>query len=248
MAIKIDEITTDITLEIDEEVISIADFQKATDSFLSLVKEISKQDASNLDASDWAVKVYSGSAGIGVIGGMNIDADRVRQDLIAGLKLLGKGIRPLAFTDKAIEHAKSLALLFKKTVIEPNVRIWSKRDESFQMVRDIAKQADSLLAASYEEDGAVDGILERIDAHGKLKFVVYDVIDDRAVKCDVSEQDVKLALENFQQRVEVIGRVKYRKDGMPVSITASKIISFPKPSEIPSLQDMKRLFGGALPA
>ena len=42
MAINVDKITTDITLELDEEVISMADFQKATDNFLGLVKELSK--------------------------------------------------------------------------------------------------------------------------------------------------------------------------------------------------------------
>ena len=101
-----------------------------------------------------------------------------------------------------------------------------------------------MLAASYEEDGSVDGILERIDAHGALRFVIYDVIDDRAVGCEISEKDVSLALNSFRQRVEVIGKVKYRKDGMPVSINASRIISFPKPSEIPSLADMKRMLNG----
>lgn len=243
MAIKLDEITTDITLEIDEDDISLADYQKATDSFLNLIKEVSKQQSINNKNSDWSVKVYSGSAGLGVMGRGGIDVDAVRQDVISGLKLLGKGIRPGTFTDKAIEHAKSLALLFKKTV-QPNVRIWSGREESVQMDRNIAAQATTLLGPAYEEYGAIEGILEKVDAHGGYKFVVYDVIDERAVRCEVSEADIPFALENFRQRVEVIGRVKYRKDGMPVAIKASRIISFPKPSEIPTLLDMRKILGG----
>ncbi len=245
MAIKLDDITTDITLEIDEDDISMGDYQKATDSFLNLIKEVSRQQSDGNKSSDWTVKVYSGSAGLGVMGRGGIDADAVRHDVMSGLRLLAEGIRPGTFTDKAIEHAKSLSLLFKKSV-QPNVRIWSKREESVQMDRNLAKQAANLLAPAYEEDGAIDGILEKVDAHGGYKFVVYDVIDERAVKCEVSEKDLAFALENFRQRVEVIGRVKYRKDGMPVAIKATRIISFPRPSEIPSLSDMRRMLNGGI--
>lgn len=134
--------------------------------------------------------------------------------------------------------------LFKKSAVEPNVRIWSKREESVQVVRKIATEADNLLAPAYEESGAVEGILERLDAHGKLQFVIYDVIDGRAVKCEVNESQLQQALGSFQKRVEVVGTVRYRKDGMPVSIKASRIINFPEPSEIPTLAQMRELLAG----
>jgi len=251
MAIKLTEIETDITLEIDEEVISIADYKKASDSFLELVKELSKNLANTkVSENDWQVKVYSGSIGLGVLPSKNnMYADQVRSVMIQGIRLLAKGTRPIEFTDKAIGHAKSLASLFKKNgAVNPNVRIWSKREESVQMERVIAESADALLAAAYEEDGSVDGILERLDAHGTFGFVIYDVVDERAVKCEIAEKDMPLALNSFMKRVEVIGKVKYRKDGMPVSIHASRIINFPAPSEIPSLSEMRKLLNGGIPA
>ena len=105
----------------------------------------------------------------------------------------------------------------------------------------LATAADNLLAAAYEEDGAVDGILEKVDGHGKLQFVIYDLIDDRAVKCEINDSLLEQALLSFQKRIEVIGTVKYRKDGMPVGIKASRIINFPDKSEIPSLAQMRAL-------
>lgn len=249
MAINLNEITTDITLELDEDVISIADFQKATDNFLGLVKEVSKQvSESNIDSADWLVKVYSGSAGVGVLpGSSNLYAGQTRDAMVSGLRQLANGYRPGEFTDKAIGYAKNLASLFKKSKVQPRVRIWAGREESVDVIRKIADQADNLLAPAYEEDGAVDGILERVDAHGKLQFVVYDLIDERAVKCEVNESQLQQALANFQKRVEVIGSVKYRKDGMPVSIKASRIVNFPDKSEIPTLSEMRALLrnGGA---
>jgi transposase-like protein len=114
-------------------------------------------------------------------------------------------------------------------------------DETYWGNSKRSKAADDLLAAAYEEDGAVDGVLQKLDGHGKLEFVIYDLIDDRSVKCEIKEELLSNALSNFNKRVEVIGTVKYRKDGMPVAIRASKIISFPDVSEIPSLIQMREL-------
>ncbi|MHB1245223.1 MAG: hypothetical protein ACYCZH_02195 [Sulfuriferula sp.] len=241
MAIKLEEITTEITLELDEGVISIADFQKATDNFLGLVKEVSKQVSGHKnEGTDWLVKVYSGSVGVGVLpSGSNLYCDQARVAIVDGIRSLANGVRPGEFTDRAIECVKALASLFKKYNIEPNVRIWSKNQESVQVERKIAVNADGLLASAYEEEGAVDGILEKVDGHGKLQFVIYDMLDERSVKCEINEMLLPQALQNFQKRIEVIGTVRYRKDGMPVGIRASRIVNFPDKSEIPSVAQMR---------
>src|SRR5690606_36303839 len=123
----------------------------------------------------------------------------------------------------------------------PNVRIWSKTQESVLIERRIAATAENLLAPAYEAAGAVDGILEKVDGHGKLQFVIYDLMDERAVKCEINEKLLQQALLSFQKRVEVIGTVRYRKDGMPVAIKAERIVNFPEISEIPSLVQMREL-------
>lgn len=248
MAIDMNEITSDLTLEIDEEVISIADFGKAFDNFSALVKEVSKGTVPKKNAGAWSVKVYPGSAAIGL---SRLDtefsleeANAIRLSILDGLKKLAKGIRPIQFTDKAIEHSKQLASLFKARAVQPTVRIWSKKEESFAVTREMATHAGEMLNAAYEEDGTVDGILEKLDAHGKLQFVIYDVIDERSVKCEVDEQQLAEAWGSFRKRVEVVGKVRYRKDGMPVSIKASRIIPFPEPSQVPNLQQMRNLLAG----
>lgn len=248
MAIKLDEITTEITLEIDEEVITIADFQKATDHFLGLVKELSKAVSGNEHSGAWQVKVYEGSAGVGVAPlSPVLDPFRIRNVMVSGLRSLANGVRPREFTDKAIEHSRSLASLFKKSSVDPNIRIWSQREESVRVGRNIAVGADKILAAVYEEDGTVDGILEKVDGHGKLQFIVYDVLDKRAVKCEFTSEQLPQALASFQHRVEVVGRVRYRNDGMAVSIQATRIINYPEKSEIPTLSQMRTILSGSKP-
>lgn len=248
MAIDVKKITTEITLELDEEVISIADYQKASQSFLNLVKEVTKNSTgvkANKSISDaWQVRVYSGSAGIGVMPNTGFkESDIVKNVLTDGLRLLSKGIRPLEFTDKAIEHAKNLASVYKK-IMSPKVRVWAGRDESVLIDKNILKTADLLLSPAYEEDSSVEGLLQNIDSHNGLKFVVFDVIDEHPVSCEIPDDKLQIAIANFNKRVEVIGSVRYRKDGMPVSIKVSKIIPFPEPKDIPSLERMRLLLSG----
>lgn len=247
MAINPDSITSEITLELDEDVISVADFGKAYESFVGLVREVSKEVAPKHNPASWTVTVYPGSAGVGLSGMRGKfnegEIDQIRGALLEGLAELAIGVRPIAFTDKAIEHSKNLAGLFKAkgASLQPKINIWKRREKAIAVTREIGKHAAELLAASYEEDGTVDGVLEKLDAHGKLNFVIYDVIDDRAVKCEVSEALLPQAWDAFRRRVEVIGSVKYRKDGMPVSIRASRILAYPDKSQIPSLDQMRAL-------
>ena len=90
MAIKKDEITTDITLELDEEVISIADFKNASDNFLDLVKEMSRNISDKkIKDDDWQVKLYAGSIGIGLNPSYsNTNSDVIIKNIVVSIEYL----------------------------------------------------------------------------------------------------------------------------------------------------------------
>jgi hypothetical protein len=247
MAIDGNQIDTDITLELDEEEISIEDFANAFGHFAGLIKELSKQVSPKKHASAWNVKVYSGSAGIGLSKKLGVltaeEVNIVRSNLIEGLAQLERGDRPSMFTDKAIEHSKGLALLFKKKKGVSRVRIWDRNRPAVTIDRVLVSRAEAILDANYEDQGSVDGFLEKISAHNQFEFVIYDVIDNRPIRCEVDESHLKAAWESFRKRVEVLGRVRYRKDGLPVSVAAREIIAFPPLDAIPSPAEMRRLLG-----
>lgn len=250
MAIRPESISTDITLELDEDEITLADFNGACEAFSGLVREVAKRvhpDAASAKA--WTVTVYSGSAGVGVsalpahiaLDGVN----HIRHELMAGIGTLARGIRPAAFTDRAIEFARALANTFKQKPVEPKIRIWSGNSESVPVGRAIVATAKELLDAVYEEEGSVEGTLEKLDNHDKQQFVVYELLEGRAIKCEVNEALLKQAWLHWNQRVEVIGKVRYRRDGHPVSVKATTLLAFPGPDEIPSLEEVRRLLSGA---
>lgn len=245
MAINVDEISSDLTLEIDEDAISISEFSKAFDGFFGLVREASKFAAPTKKSECWNVKVYQGSAGIGVSGSSNVftemEINEIRESLICGVESLSRGIRPPQFSDSAIRSARTIARLFASAKSHNKIRLWSRRDRSVSITPIIAEHADDILGASYEADSSVDGVLDTIKAHDKSQFVVYDVIDDRAVTCDIDEALLGDAVKSFRKRVEVIGTVRYRKDGVPVSVKAEKIVPFPEKPDIPTLQQMRDL-------
>jgi hypothetical protein len=81
--------------------------------------------------------------------------------------------------------------------------------------------------------------LEVLSGHGPLRVFVYDPIDSRQIRCDISEKDLQTALASFRKRVEVYGKVRYRRDGMPVSVKVESIVPFPSPEEIPTLEEIR---------
>jgi hypothetical protein len=249
MAIDPKQIDTQLTLEMDEDEISISEFGKAYDNFTKLVREVSKHVNPRKDSGAWNVRVYEGSAGIGVRGRPGVftaaEVNIIRSQVITGLEEMERGIRPVQFTDAAIEASRQLATLFKSKTVPAKVRLWSDGTQAYRVTKTIATSAATMLDAEYEDHGTVDGTLETLTSHKGLEFVVYSLINNRSVKCEVNEALAEVAHKNWRKRVEVVGTVRYRKDGVPVSVKATDIIAYPDPQSLPSLADLRRALAGA---
>lgn len=246
MTTKLGETSADIILHIDEEAISMTNFRKATDHFFSLIKEISKAVYQDANPNDWVVKVYKGSVRIGVMPtSMKIDQSIIHNTMIEGWKLLSDGKEPPLFSDKAIEDSKELASLTKeqkKSNLNISVELG---DTQFKVKSDIALGVKNLLSCYYEEDGSVDGTLEKVDVHDKSEFTIYDALDKSSIKCTFPDHLLNEALESFAKRVEVLGKVKYKKEGVTVSVKANAIIRYPNKSEVPTLDDIRSILRGS---
>ena len=239
MAIDSKQIDTDLTLELDEDEITASEFSGALEHFVGLVKEVARSVTTRQKRGEWLIKVYPGSAGIGLYGKPGAFAESemnaIRENVLRGVAILESGERPHHYSDKAIEHARDLSKLFARHQKPSRIRLWAKNDRSFALQPSIAVTADKILDPVFEDMGSVEGTLEVISGHGKFEVVVYDPIDGRSVKCELpNEQIMNEALQYFMTRVEVVGKVRYRKDGAPVSVRVEKII--PLPTERPDLK------------
>lgn len=249
MPIDRDRIRSDVTLELDDKTISMTEFGKAVDHFLGLVKDVSRVTAPAKDPTAWNVDIYEGSAGLGVrpISGIFSfeEVHRISTTVLDGLKQIADGIRPASFTDRAVEHSKALANLVNQKQEPMAVRVWGGRDNIVPLSREVAQKAENLLAPAYEDEGSVDGVLEKANGHDRREFVIFDTLTNRGITCSVDENLLHEAVRFFFKRVEVLGKVRYRKDGQPVSVRATNIIPFPEPDEIPTLEQVRDLLKGA---
>lgn len=244
MGIDPKSIQTDFTLELDQEKITVADFGRAVESFFGLVKEVSREVYPKKDASSWLVRVYPGSAGIGVFADRDVfgrnEVEAIKATISQGIVSIDSGDRPEHFSDKALGYVKAIGHL-SGADSNKQIRMWYGREASAPMKGTLAIQISKFLEPAYEADGSIDGFLEKLNAHGRFEFVVYEVLSNRAVTCIVEERMLDIARMVFRQRVEVLGRVKYRRDGKPVSVRAKDIVAFPSKDEIPSLDEIRRL-------
>ncbi len=242
MAIDSRNIDTDITLELDEEEITVIEFKDALDHFLGLVKDVTRHVVPRR-SQNWLIKVYPGSAGIGFYAKpgtlTSSEIDLIRQTVLEGISTLEQGKRPRAFSDRAIEHAKGISNVFAKRKKPSRIRVWSANDESLLVKNTVSETADKLLEPVYEDEGSVEGTLEIVSGHGKFEVVVYDPIDARAIKCELSEEEMLHALGSFMKRVEIFGKIRYRKDGLPVSVRVEKIVPFPSKDQLPSVDKLR---------
>lgn len=242
MTIDAKSIDTDLTLELDEDEITAAEFSAAFEHFLGLVREVTRAIAPNRHPI-WLIKVYPGSAGIGFspkFGALTADEmGVVRNAVLSGIETMERGQRPSHFTDKAIQHARGISHAFRSRRSPTKVRIWNRNERSLAVKPVIEETANKILDAIYEDEGSVEGTLEVLSGHGKFEVVLYDTLDGRAIKCEVGQEEIRTSLDSFMQRVEVFGRVRYRKDGLPVSVKVDRIIPFPSKDQIPLVQDVK---------
>jgi hypothetical protein len=243
MAIDPRSIDTDLTLELDEDEITVGEFTAALEHFIGLVREVGKRVAPK-NMNPWLIRVYAGSAGVGLYprpGAITAnEAAVIRNSVIEGMEQLERGVRPEVFSDRAIEHAKDISAVFKsRKTPSSKIKIWSANERAYAVKREVEVTADKLLEPKYEDVGSIEGKLDVLSGHGKLAVVVYDPLDDRAIRCEVTPQQMEIALKSFRKRVEVFGTIRYRHDGTAVSVRVDDIIPFPSPEEIPPLHEIR---------
>jgi hypothetical protein len=244
VAIKTDSLKGDLAIELDAESVSAADFSRALDAFLTLVKELTRQitDGSLRDA--WLLTVQEGSQVVALRPNVSrlplAAAAEVYVAMFDGLEALEREAKaPRLYTDAALESARDLSMVAqgRKDRGVP-VRILT-RTRALPITRNTYNHVSEILDWKYEDVGTVEGTLEVVSAHNGYEIRIYEPVWQRAVRCTVSEDLIHEALSAFGKRVEVQGLVRYTKDGFPVSVKALKITEFPDPKNLPSFRDVK---------
>jgi len=237
-----DQIPTDLALDLGDD-IAPEEFMAAVRNFFGYVSEITESQKGDGSEITWFVRVKEGSALIGVEPTDPAPSSRlamIYEKARYGLAALSAGeVKNSGLSEKAIGHLKGLSDLSLKHGGSQNVNLWINR-KSITIGANITKNVQEDVESDYYDFGALEGRLEAIqDAKGAIKIRVNDFLYPRAINCIVPEIMIDKVLNSFRRRVEVEGRIHYRRNGTPISIEAQTIDILPEDDELPTAADVR---------
>lgn len=243
-----EQIPTDLTLDLAGD-LAPEEFVLAARNFFGYVTEITAAQRGDGAEISWIVRVKEGSSLIGLEPNSTAPTSRlsmIYEKAKFGLSSLERGeINESGLTDKAVGHLKNLSDLAERQGLHGGVCLWVKR-EPVTIGGNIAKRVKEDRNSDYYDYGTIEGRLEAIqDASGALKIRVRDFLFPRAISCVVPEKMIETVFDSFRRRVEISGRIHYRRDGTPLSIEAEEIDILPEDSELPSVDDVRGIMAPA---
>jgi hypothetical protein len=241
LAIKQD-INSDLTLEIDGRSVTPDKFLRSVRAFFSILSEVTNKFAGPTGGVRWKVKVKEGSNLVGVVPEPGFSPAAVSEIIAAvsqGLdQIENSGAQPKHFSERAIKSLKELADVVGTTESDDTfIRVWARK-EPLKITHKSTAHIAELLASEHEDYGSIEGKLRTVSDKGGLHFIVEEPLRKQTVRCYIPDQLIETAMANFRNRVEVYGRIKYRKDGKAVSIDVDDIVQFPQKASIPSFRDV----------
>jgi hypothetical protein len=245
---KAEQVPTDLTLDISDD-LAPEEFVAAVRNFFGYVKEITEAQAGDGAKINWTVRVKEGSSLIGLEPAPSAPASRlamVYRKIEFGVEAMARGdLEAAGLTDKALGHLKGLSELVAKSEAKRPLKLWVQR-RSNVIGAGIANTIRESLETDYYDLGTLEGRLEAIqDASGSLKIRIQDYLYPRPINCVVPERMIDLVFASFRRRVEVGGRIHYRRDGTPISIEADAIDLLPEDDDLPTAASVRGILASA---
>lgn len=241
---------TKLILTLDGAVLTSDKFIKAVTNFFRVLDNVSDEATKTNDAVDWLVRAKEGSTIIEAVPiAKNIAPSSIDFAVVAvmsGLEELENGVkeRPRYFNDTAMNAVRSLSEMSDSELL---LKVSGGGILAKRITTQTKASVDSVLEAKYTDYGTVEGYLGAYSAwQGQAKqFSIKDDLTDNKVTCYTSNSSLLDSLKNaVERRVSVWGRVRYRKDGVPVNILVEGVRVFRTKDELPSINDMIGILGG----
>lgn len=243
-----DDIDADLTLEINGRHVTPEKFMKAVRAFFGLVNEVTRELAGPKQFINWTVQVKESSNLVGLTPSAANVPPMVLDNIYA---LVHQGVatlesaaeEPTGLPETALKHIRDLGSVagVGDEDDDTTVRIWAKK-----LPAPITHKASShvavLLAETYEDFGTLDGRVQVISDEGDLHVFISEPIGGRRVRCFFEEEMLPHFLGAFRKRVEVKGKIKYRRDHKPTSIFATALKEYPANKDLPSYREMRGIF------
>ncbi len=205
----IDDIPSDLTLELGPDKVPYRDFGRAVSAFANLLSEVSEEACGDSKAVQWEISVSEGS--------LLIRADiPATTDIKSANLIRGAVQRPSERLRRTLDRFPRVAPVTRLLTGEDRCDILAERHgETGRHPSQIA------------EYGTVEGILDTLSARGRLRFTISEPIWNMAVRCIVPDEQAEAMRTMWRQRVAAHGMVQYDREGLPTSIRADEVKPFP---------------------
>ncbi len=245
-----DDIDADLTLEITGRNVTPEKFMKSIRAFFGLVNEITRDLAGPKEFVHWTVQVKHGSNLIGIVPSQATVPPAVLDNIYSRIhegisSIENSSEEPSGIPELALRHIRDLASVAGTDPQEDDtkIRVWTRRLPTPVTHKAVAHAA-VLLAESYEDFGTIEGRIQVISEQDALHVFIREPMHGHRIRCLFDEEMLPEFLAAFRKRVEVKGRIRYRRDHKPISIFATKIVEFPDNRELPSFREMRGILQG----
>ena len=211
---------------------SLEQFAEAVGAFGALVESVSDAIPKRSPVH-WKPDVRKGSIEIVAV---PESSDReavtvVSSAIYRGVEMIAsEAQRPAYFSNEALKHVQKLAEQGIGNRIGLN-------GTTARIDTSVAANVKAYLEAPAHAYGTVEGILQRISSRRGNHCAVYDRRFGYSVECSLNDDMMRKALDSFDQRVVVYGRITYH-DRRPYRMSAERLETFPDPNTLPSADDM----------
>lgn len=225
--------------------LTIAQLEQLAGIAKGLVNEVTREHPSaGRNTLRWTVEEASAGSFNVSLAGHPADADvapvaaeEVTHALTEGLRALEtEARRPAYFSDRALEHAKSLASFASSEVTGVEV---GGTDGRVPLDAQLVANVDQIMGKQVESIGSVEGRMEAVNIHDRPTFVVYDNISGQRFECRFGDRiDLDDVRTGLGKRVVASGRIRRRPGGTPiVTVTGLRILR--EREELPSADDVR---------
>ena len=189
-------------------------FAKAINHFQELIKELSLEIEPNANI-EWQInELEAGSATAGIIS-VYPDVEKVER-IVTAYEVIGKALssnRPIPYNEKISDAAKKITSVIDGKV--DSIEFFTPEFSSHidEVMDSLEKKKRKIVY------GTVTGLVETVSRRQTLRFMLYDKLFDKAVKCIVGEDRKDLMRDIWDKQVIVTGQIlRETTTGKPIQI------------------------------
>lgn len=233
-----------ITLKLDGKGVTAERFLKSVSAFVGLINEVADNAVGADKAFSWVVTVEHGSD---IVHFAPVPKSGLPDQIATSLRAIEEGFalieeraeRPQYWSDAALKRAKEMSEALDIVNESLNLISVSTISKPRRLTRKTSQHVDQLIGHERTSLGTIEGKLRTVTEGGGLHFIVHDALTQNGVRCYFEDDRTDEIIAAFRQRVAVYGLIRYRLDGVPVSIRVQEFRTLRDRSKLPSFRDVR---------